>query len=332
MPKEPSAWPNILLKTSIIEVVRFADYLAAHGYSRHTIRSYCTDLDAFVQYAVQAELVQLHKSPKDSSKVQIGQDALSGLRPQHIMSFVAFLFKLGSSKSTIQRRLAGLNTFFNFLCRVHGLNNNPAKLVSSPKPEQKLPVFLTVDEAAELVESAAGKRTFFALRDVAILELLYSSGIRVSELCGLSVFDVDLKSGQLRVLGKGGKQRLVPVGRAASRALRDYLEARTTPKGKFTGPISKNEQALFLNRNGQRITTRSVNRIVHRYSALLPEGKQIGPHKLRHSCATHLYEAGMDLRRLQELLGHKNISTTSIYTHTSIERLKSVYKKAHPRS
>jgi len=321
------------LKTSIEEVKRFARYLKTHGYSHHTVRNYSSDIETFARYLAKEGVVQLTRATgPDKDEIEIGNKSLAGLKAAHISAYVADRFYSGDSKKTIQRRLAAVRAFLRFHCRSQGLKDNPAELVTGPKPEKKLPVFLTVDEAFALVEVIGAKRGFFALRDKAILELLYSCGIRVSELCGLSLFDVDLKPRQVRILGKGGKERLVPVGKAAVSALRDYLQARPKPDGVYKGPKDPREKALFLNRNGARLSTRSVNKLVHKYMALSGSSKVISPHKLRHTCATHLYNAGMDLRHLQELLGHKNISTTSIYTHTNIERLKKVYNKSHPRS
>ena len=274
----------------------------------------------------------IHATGSNEDALGIGSESLAALKAAHISAFVAYRFYSGDSKKTIQRRLAAVRSFLRFHCRNEGLTENPAELITGPKPEKKLPVFLTVDEAKALVEVIGHKRGFFALRDKAILELLYSCGIRVSELCGLSLFDADLKARQIRILGKGAKERLVPVGKAAVSALRDYLAARRMPDGVYKGPKDPSEKSLLLNRDGTRLSTRSVNNLVHKYMALSGSAKAISPHKLRHTCATHLYDAGMDLRHLQELLGHKNISTTSVYTHTNIARLKKVYKKSHPRS
>lgn len=319
--------------TSIGEIRRFGRYLNAHGYSHHTVRNYCSDIETFARYLANERIIRLtHDTGSDKDEVEIGDKSLAGLKAAHVSGYVADRFYSGDSKKTIQRRLAAVRTFLRFLCRGGKLKHNPAELVTGPKPEKKLPVFLTVDEALALVEAIGANRGFFALRDKAILELLYTCGIRVSELCGLSLFDIDLRARQVRILGKGGKERLVPIGKAAATALRNYLEFRQKPDGFYKGLKDPKEKALFLNRDGARLSTRSVNNLVHKYMELSGSSKIISPHKLRHTCATHLYDAGMDLRHLQELLGHKNISTTSIYTHTNIERLKKVYKKSHPRS
>lgn len=310
----------------------FGSHLVAHGHSDHTVRNYCRDVDAFFQFAVGAGIVRVRKSEVPGHIVEANPDSLRELAPENIAAFVRSLFRAGLSNRTVERRLAALRTFFRYLCRVEEMSDNPAQIVPGPKVVKNPPVFLTVDEAKTLVESAGEKRTFFELRDRAILELHYSTGIRVSELCSLSLLDLDLRSGQMRVKGKGKKERLVPFGNMALESLRNYLGVRATPSAKYKGPKHKNEAAVFLNREGSRLSTRSVNKLVHKYVAKSGIMKEIGPHKLRHTCATHLYSAGMELRHLQELLGHKNISTTSIYTHTNIDRLKRVHKKAHPRA
>ena len=267
-----------------------------------------------------------------SESLRIGRPGLARLNQTHIRGYVGHLFMLGRSKRTIHRHLAAAKSFFRYLFEQGLRPDNPSQLVAGPKLDKKTPIFLTVEEAFSLIEAVPPKSSFFAARDRAILELLYSSGVRVSELCSLSLFDIDLKSGQIRVKGKGSRQRVVPVGNAAREALRRYIRLRARTQGAYRGPASAEEKALFLNRYGRRISTRAVNGIVHKYSALSAIPKDIGPHKLRHTCATHLYDAGMDLRDLQELLGHRKISSTSIYTHTSIERLKKVYSRAHPRA
>lgn len=321
------------MKTFIDEVERFGRYLKTRGYSPHTVRAYLADVQTFVRYLL------ARKTPRRASTTGSGQQAISAandflahLKPAQISDFIADRFYEGDAKRTIQRRLAAVRAFLSFRCRTEGVEDNPAELVTGPKVEKKLPVFLTVDEAFALLEAVGPGRDFFAYRDRAILETLYSTGIRVAELCGLSLFDVDLRARQIRVLGKGSKERLVPLGRPAADALRSYLGARMGSSGVYKGPRDPKEKALFLNRAGTRLSTRSVNKIVHKYVALSGSSKSISPHKLRHTCATHLYQAGMDLRHLQELLGHKNISTTSVYTHTNIQRLRKVYNKAHPRS
>jgi len=225
-------------------------------------------------------------------------------------------------KSTIARKLAALRTFFRFLVREGDLDANPGDLVATPRQDKYLPRTLTVDEAFGLLDRGRGD-DLLALRDQAMFELLYSSGLRVGELTGLSVGDIDFSGGLVRVLGKGSKERIVPVGSKAQEALRTYLDARSNPDI---------EQPLFLNCRGGRLSTRSVQRQLKR--RLLQSGvmRDASPHALRHSFATHLLDSGADLRAIQELLGHASLSTTQKYTQVSIEHLTSVYDLAHPRS
>jgi len=227
-----------------------------------------------------------------------------------------------NQRTSIARKLSALRTFFRYLVREGVLPANPAEAVATPKRNRYLPKTLSVDEATALMERGHGT-TVLALRDRAILELLYSSGLRVSELTGLNVGGLDLRENLVRVLGKGRKERIVPVGRKAHEALSAYLEAR--------GAVS-DDQPLFINHRGRRLTPRSVQR--HLKVRLLKAGvlKDISPHALRHSFATHLLDGGADLRAIQELLGHASLSTTQRYTQVSVDQLMVVYDRAHPRS
>ena len=224
-------------------------------------------------------------------------------------------------KSSIGRKLAAVRALFAWLMRTGAVEKNPAELVATPKKEKKLPFHLAIDEVTALVEAPRGTE-LPSLRDRAILETLYSCGLRVSELTGLDVGGADLEAGTVRVLGKGGKERIVPIGSLAARALTDYLAMRSHPP--FDAP-------LFVNLRGGRLTRRSVARIVDKYLLTLATMKKVSPHTLRHTFATHLLEGGADLRAIQELLGHASLSTTQKYTHLSIDKLMEVYDKAHPR-
>lgn len=228
------------------------------------------------------------------------------------------------SNTTIARKLASLRSFFSFLCRDGYLKRNPAVAISTPRRDKKLPVFLDVERMNKLVEAPA-HHDLYGRRDAAILETLYSTGIRVSELVGLNIENIDFIGGVLKVMGKGRKERLVPIGEQALQAIRRYLDKRNL---KF----APERKELFLNKNGTRLTDRSVRRLIEKYIRILSIKEHISPHSLRHSFATHLLDRGADLRSVQELLGHANISTTQIYTHVSTERLKSVYDKTHPRA
>jgi integrase/recombinase XerC len=223
-----------------------------------------------------------------------------------------------------------LRTFFQFLVREGMLELNPAKLVSTPRLEKKLPKHLSIDEAIRFIESP-DPETDLGKRDRAMLELMYATGVRVAELTTLNLADVDFGNQLVRVTGKRRKQRIVPFGDPAGAAIRDYLGVRD--KFLLNAPISKrDEEALFLNYQGTRITTRSVGRMVDKYIRICAGMHNISPHALRHSFATHLLDSGADLRDIQELLGHARLSTTQVYTHVSMEKLVEVYDKAHPKA
>jgi len=235
-----------------------------------------------------------------------------------------YLAQLGkrAKKSSVGRKLAAIRSFFRFLVRQGVVARNPAELIATPKKENRLPFHLDIDQVTTLVEAPQPDDTY-ALRDRAILEMLYSCGLRVSELTGLAIGDLDLAGGMVRVLGKGGKERIVPVGSRAIDAVRAYLQGR----GELAG-----SGALFLNTRGQRNNRRSVARIVDLHVLRIAAFKRISPHILRHTFATHMLEGGADLRAIQELLGHASLSTTQKYTHVGIDRLMEVYDKAHPKA
>jgi len=235
--------------------------------------------------------------------------------------YLALLGK-NAKKSSVGRKLAAIRSFFRFLVRQGVVSKNPAELIATPKKENRLPFHLDIDQVTTLVE-APQVDDRHALRDRAILEMLYSCGLRVSELTGLVIGDLDLTGGMVRVLGKGGKERIVPVGSRALEAIRAYLQGRGEAGG--NGP-------LFLNTRGQRINRRSVARIVDAHVLRIAAFKRISPHILRHTFATHMLEGGADLRAIQELLGHASLSTTQKYTHVGIDRLMEVYDKAHPKA
>ncbi len=227
-----------------------------------------------------------------------------------------------TKKSSIGRKLAAIRSFFRFLLRRGTITKNPAELVATPKKEQRLPFHLDIDQTTTLME-APDLEHKDALRDRAILELLYSSGLRVSELTSLNIGEIDLSGGSVRVMGKGGKERIVPVGSRALDALHSYLDQRSDAAA---------GAALFLNTRGTRINRRSVARIIDLHVLRIAAFKRISPHTLRHTFATHMLEGGADLRAIQELLGHASLSTTQKYTHVGIDRLMEVYDKAHPKA
>jgi integrase/recombinase XerC len=227
-----------------------------------------------------------------------------------------------TKKSSIGRKLAAIRSFFRFLLRRGEVAKNPAELIATPKKEQRLPFHLDIDQTTALMEAPESEQKY-ALRDRAILELLYSSGLRVSELTGLNIGEFDPTAGMVRVAGKGGKERIVPVGSRAQKALQEYLDQRNSEAARG---------AFFINTRGSRINRRSVARIVDSHVLRIAAFKRISPHTLRHTFATHMLEGGADLRAIQELLGHASLSTTQKYTHVSIDRLMEVYDKAHPKA
>ena len=284
-------------------IERFLRYMQTErGASEHTIRSYRKDLETFFAYV---------------------ESEAKSVEALEIRGFVAGQIKDGLKKSTVGRRLATIRSFYRFLHREGFVKVNPAKLVNAPKLPKLLPKFLTVDDAFSLMEKPEGIG-FMPARDRAILELLYSSGLRVAELSGLNQDDVNIREGLVKIRGKGRKERIAPIGRKALDALRAYVIERVL--------LKKKEKAFFLNRSGTRLTDRGVRRIVVKYArAALIDGR-IGPHTLRHTFATHLLQGGADLRVIQELLGHASLSTTQKYTHLDIQHLMDIYDKAHPLS
>jgi integrase/recombinase XerC len=279
----------------------FLDYLKSErGVSPHTLKAYTEDLHDFHTF--------LNKNPKDIDNLDI-------------RSFLASLHHKKLKKTSISRKLATVRSFFKYLHREGHVPKNPARLVSTPKIPKPLPRFLTVDEAFCLMEKPEGD-AFRPARDKAILELLYSSGLRVSELTSLDISDLDIKESLVRVKGKGMKERIIPIGSKAMEAIQNYLTERIS--------LKKKSPALFLNNRGGRLTQRSVRRIVLYYSRMVNLKSDLGPHTLRHTFATHLLHEGADLRSIQELLGHSSLSTTQKYTHVDIRHLMEVYDKAHP--
>jgi integrase/recombinase XerC len=272
------------------------------GASQHTLRAYEKDLSEFREYA-----------DKEATDIEMID----------VRGFVALQIKSGLSKTTAGRRLAAVRSFLKFLIREGYLKSNPAKLVTTPKAEQHLPRFLSVDDVFALIEKP-DTMGFINSRDRAILELLYSSGLRVAEAAGLNLEDVNTKEGLVKVRGKGKKERIVPLGSKAVEAIKTYMVEKIL--------LKKKNKALFLNRSGTPLSDRGIRRIVVKYARLIGISGQIGPHTMRHTFASHLLQAGADLRVIQELLGHSSLSTTQRYTHIDIAHLMDIYDKAHPLS
>lgn len=293
----------------------FSDFLAhGRGYSEHTVRNYVSDLEQFLRYLQENE----------SGRAVEEADAYV------LRGFLASRYGR-NRKVSLGRKLSALRTFYQFLVRQGRVKANPALLLAMPRKERTLPAFLTVDDAFRIVE-APGQGDFLGLRDRAMLELLYGSGLRASELTGLDLEDLRLDLQAIRVTGKGKKERIVPFGRKAREALEAYLEARASALASNRACAGKDERALFLNRRGSRLSTRSLARRLDLHLRACGLQGQASPHALRHSFATHLLDAGADLRSIQELLGHASLTTTQRYTHLSLDRLMEVYDKAHPRA
>jgi len=296
-----------------ILIEKFDNYInVERNLSLHTRRNYISDLKQFNDFL-----------KREHSKIKY-----EAIDNTIIRSYLGFLYKK-NRKSSVARKLATLRTFFKFLLRAGILKKNPASLVSTPRLEKHVPSFLSIDEAFILLEMP-DVTTFAGLRDKAIMELLYSSGLRVSELVETNENDIDLNLGIIKVMGKGKKERIVPIGSKAIEVLNNYLQSGE--RKRRLPPTSPLNLPVFLNQRGGRLTARSVARIINRYIEQCGLLKNISPHSLRHTFATHMLDAGADLRAIQELLGHVSLSTTQKYTHVSIDKLMEVYDKAHPKS
>ena len=280
--------------------------------SDNSIRGYVTDLESFLKHMSKLGIVEFNQ-----------------LEIEHIRSWLANLQSTGVARSTLTRRIVSIRAFTNWAAANGWLNSDLGANLAVPKPHKVLPEVLNVEEATTVLKAmevkAAEAPSALTIRDLALVEVLYGSGIRVSELCGLNLGDVDRSRNTLNVIGKGDKQRVVPIGLPAMAAIDNYLNKG---RGEFANQSS--QDALFLGSRGKRIDQRTVREVV--YEAMKAVGASMGPHGLRHSAATHLLEGGADLRTVQEILGHASLATTQIYTHVSPERLQSAYKQAHPRA
>ncbi|HPL83026.1 MAG TPA: tyrosine recombinase XerC [Candidatus Omnitrophota bacterium] len=285
-------------------IEKFMRYLEIEkNYSAHTILNYKLDLEDFKKFCGEIDFEKI--------------DYL------FLRKYLAVLKEKSLGNRSVGRHLSTLRSFFRFLTRENYLKTNPILMLSSPKLEKHLPSFMTEAEVGKLIESAFAKddKDEQGFRDRAILETFYSSGLRISELVSLDLSDIDFISGIVKVMGKGRKERVVPIGEAALISIRRYIDKR-----------KKKSEIAFLNKNGTRISTRGVRNIVEKYLKFSGAHQGVSPHTFRHSFATHLLNRGADLRTVQELLGHANLSTTQIYTHLTTEKLKSVYDKAHPHA
>jgi integrase/recombinase XerC len=294
-------------------IAQYEEHLAlVRNLSDNSIRGYVGDLESFLAHMEKLNVLEF----KD-------------LTIEHIRSWLANLQTTGVARSTLTRRIVSIRAFTNWAAANGWLTSDLGAKLAIPKAHRTLPEILNVDEAAQVLkalEVKAGEEvTAINLRDLAMLEVLYASGIRVSELCGLNLGDIDQSRNTLSVIGKGDRQRVVPLGIPAIKALQNYLS-----NGRSEFLNNKSADAVFLGTRGKRIDQRTVREVV--YEAMKAVGATMGPHGLRHSAATHLLEGGADLRTVQEILGHASLATTQIYTHVSPERLQSAYKQAHPRA
>jgi integrase/recombinase XerC len=317
--------------TELKEFLRFLKL--NRNVSPHTVRAYESDLSQFLAHAASA------------AGIKVGALTPGQLDRAAIRGFLAETHKRGQARATSARKLAALRTFLRYLRREGLLEGDPGALVATPKRDVRMPAHLSEDEMSALI--AAPEDSPLGRRDHAILELFYASGLRLSELVGLDLDDVNLASQMVRVLGKGGKERIVPFNKSTANALRAYLkdrealigqqgqggrDGRERQEGKKSLPPSRLANPLFVNYRGGRLTVRSVDRLVRRHVASCSARMGISPHALRHSFATHLLQRGADLRAIQELLGHARLSTTQRYTHVNVTQLMDVYKKSHPRA
>ncbi|MBF0467093.1 MAG: tyrosine recombinase XerC [Nitrospirae bacterium] len=305
-----------LLKQHIDDFLR---YMAVEvNASEHTLRAYTKDLEEFLKIT--------EKSDAEDTDLY------------DIRGFVASQSRAGLAKSTVARRLATVKSFYKYLRAQAVVDNNPTRLVPTPKAPRPLPKFLSVDDIFNMIEKTAGMG-FLMARNRAIIELFYSSGLRISELTGSNMEDINLNQGLIKVKGKGKKERIVPVGEPAVKAIKIYLierllikkaKADTVKKGTPKKITEDDAGALFLNSGGRRLTVRHIRRVVVKFARLIGIQGKMGPHTLRHTFATHLLHGGADLRVIQELLGHSSLSTTQRYTHLDIEHLMDTYDKSHP--
>ncbi len=299
-------------KSSVNFEEAFVNYLRyERNMSPETIRAYEKDLFQFLRFFKNRDGEKKH--PADISSLDIRE-------------FLANLREKNYQKTTIVRKLATIRSFYKFLMKKGHVSANPLAEIPTPKVEKRLPRFLGVEEVEKLLNAPKGD-TFQAVRDRAILETLYSTGLRVSELTSLNVTDVDLGGEVIRARGKGSRERIVPIGSFALKAVRQYMEVRQ----KMARPGAKDPDALYLNRFGERLSSRSIRKILDKYIKQTGLDERTSPHTLRHSFATHLLNRGANLRIVQELLGHKHLSTTQIYTHVTTSNMKESYEDAHPR-
>ncbi len=302
---------TLSIPTQISEFITFLR--KEKGYSSFTLNEYNRDLNQFEKF--------------------LPDISLKSVRTHHIRNFLDYLYGKGYSNSTLARKMSSLRSFFKFALKRELIESNPMLVVPIPKRHKKLPHFLREEQLRDYLESDTEVKTeengnyLRSLRDKAVIFLFYATGIRLRELVGINIRDISFESGTVRILGKGNKERIIPAGSSTLETVTEYLKERN----KVYGPHSPDDP-LFTGRQTKRISPRLAQSIVSRILNSIAEGENVHPHMLRHSFATHLLNNGADLKAVQEMLGHKNLSTTQIYTHVSIDKLRSVYSRAHPRA
>jgi integrase/recombinase XerD len=298
-------------------IQEFLDHLTAEkGSSDNTVAAYRNDLTQFYSFITRPGLIK-------------GEASWADVTRDHLISYILFLKEREYASATVARKVAATKSFFQFLLRTGAISDNPAEDLDSPKVRKQLPHVLSPDDVDRLLAlPAESGRSPKALRDTALLELLYATGMRVTEVANLTLDDLDLEGNTVRCMGKGSKERVIPLYARASETLRDYLDnGRNTLMGD-----NPNERTLFLNPRGERLTRQGLWLIIKNYAREIDLEDRVTPHTLRHSFATHMLNGGAGLREVQRLLGHANISTTQVYTHVSRDRLREVYDEAHPRA
>ncbi len=300
---------------SLMLVDSFIDALQAEkGYSVHTCRAYHSDVLSFIDFVFKDQEV------KDGGCQIIFLEQVKNLDKNTIRRYLATLVRSGKSKRTISRKLSSLKAFFDYLIKSGHITANPADMIPFPKLGKTIPRFVNIDDLFRLLDSIKTE-TLLDKRNLAMFETFYSTGMRVSEMEGLNIEDIDFKKQMIKVFGKGSKERIVPVGKRALTAIKNYRDS-----------LKENFIPLFVNKNFSRLSSRSIRRILDKLVKDCGLNTKISPHTLRHSFATHMLDSGADLRGIQEILGHASLSTTQIYTHVSMDKLMQVYDKAHPRS
>jgi integrase/recombinase XerC len=302
-----------MINVWMVQLDNFLEYIqGAKNVSPHTVQNYRRDIEQFLEFL---------------RRLTPGDFALNTVDTYMARRYLASLVGGDYARRTIARHIASLRSFSRYLCREQLIESNPFVGIRTPKLERRLPQFLDVPEVDDLLKLPPG--TLLGRRDRSILELLYGTGVRVSELTGLSLHNLNLHEQYILVFGKGAKERIIPIGRMAVKTLSSYLSESRPLLRKKSAAVT---DALFLNHSGTPLSDRSVRRILEKYVDMLAVRKRVTPHTLRHSFATHLLDNGADLRSVQELLGHVSLKTTQIYTHVSSDRLLSVYRNSHPRA